>query len=58
MQQSTLRELIAPVRLFVMGQGDAHETRESRLFVGGVWRDEGEWPLARAVNTDYFRGAA
>ncbi|MEZ4561950.1 MAG: CocE/NonD family hydrolase [Thermomicrobiales bacterium] len=30
----------APIRLFVMGEN--------------VWRDEHEWPLARAVNTDYY----
>jgi len=30
----------APIRLFVMGED--------------VWRDEHEWPLARAVNTDYY----
>src|SRR5262249_1315288 len=30
----------APVRLFVMGES--------------VWRDEEEWPLARAIETDFF----
>ena len=30
----------APIRVFVMGED--------------VWRDEQEWPLARAVNTDYY----
>ena len=30
----------APISLFVMGED--------------VWRDEQEWPLARAVNTDYY----
>ena len=43
-----------PVRLFVMGSGEPYKTKESRLFVGGVWRDEREWPLSRAVNTEYF----
>lgn len=43
-----------PVRLFVMGGGDAHKTPEGRLFVGGVWRDEREWPLARTVYTPYY----
>src|SRR5437588_11875176 len=33
-----LRE--APIKLFVMG--------------ANVWRDEQEWPLARAVNTRYY----
>lgn len=32
--------LRAPVRLYVMGEG--------------VWRDEHEWPLARAVTTSYY----
>ena len=44
----------APVRLFVMGGGEPHKTPEGRLFVGGRWRDEQEWPLARAVNTSYY----
>src|SRR6516225_3724242 len=44
----------APVRIFVMGGGDGHKTPEGRLFVGGHWRDEQEWPLARTVNTPYY----
>ena len=43
-----------PVRIFVMGGGDAHKTPEGRLFVGGHWRNENEWPLARAVSTPYY----
>ena len=43
----------APVRVFVMGGGDAHKTPEGRVFVGGRWRDEREWPLARAVPTAF-----
>ena len=43
----------APVRVFVMGGGDAHKTPEGRVFVGGRWRDEREWPIARAVPTDF-----
>jgi hypothetical protein len=43
-----------PVRLFVMGGGDAHKTPEERLFVGGTWRDEHEWPLARTTYTPYY----
>jgi len=43
-----------PVRIFVMGGGDAHKTPEGRLFVGGSWRDENEWPLSRAVDTAYY----
>ena len=43
-----------PVRIYVMGGGDAHKTREGRLFVGGHWRDEQEWPLARTTPTPYY----
>jgi hypothetical protein len=43
-----------PVRIFVMGGGDAHKTPEGRIFVGGHWREEREWPLARAVSTPYY----
>jgi uncharacterized protein len=44
----------APVRIYVMGGGDAHKTPEGRLFVGGAWRDEQEWPLARTIPTPYY----
>jgi hypothetical protein len=44
----------APVRLYVMGGGDAHKTPEGRVFVGGRWRDEKEWPLTRARATAYY----
>lgn len=44
----------APVRIFVMGGGDAHKTPEGRLFVGGHWREEREWPLTRAVANPYY----
>ena len=43
-----------PVRLYVMGGGDAHKTPEGRLFVGGHWRDEQEWPLARTTATPFY----
>jgi putative CocE/NonD family hydrolase len=43
-----------PVRIFVMGGGDAHKTPEGRIFVGGHWRDEPEWPPARAAVTPYY----
>jgi putative CocE/NonD family hydrolase len=36
------------VRIFVMGTGDGHRDEKGRLFHGGSWRDENEWPLARA----------
>ena len=44
----------APVRIYVMGGGDAHRTPEGRLFVGGRWRDEQEWPLARTAYTPWY----
>jgi putative CocE/NonD family hydrolase len=44
----------APVRIFVMGAGEPHKTPQGRLFVGGRWRDEHEWPPARAVSTPYY----
>lgn len=37
----------APIRLFVMGGGGGHRAANGRLFHGGGWRDEHEWPLAR-----------
>jgi uncharacterized protein len=43
-----------PVRIFVMGGGDAHKTPEGRIFVGGHWRNENEWPLTRAKETPYY----
>ena len=47
-----------PVRIYVMGGGDAHKTADGRVFVGGHWRDEQEWPLARAKLTPYFLHAS
>jgi putative CocE/NonD family hydrolase len=43
-----------PVRIYVMGGGDAHRTPEGRIFVGGHWRNETEWPLARTLYTPYY----
>ena len=43
-----------PVRIFVMGGGDGHRTPEGRLYVGGHWREENEWPLERAKATPYY----
>lgn len=43
-----------PVRIFVMGGGDAHKTPEGRIFVGGYWREEREWPPARTSSTPYY----
>jgi putative CocE/NonD family hydrolase len=44
----------APVRVYVMGSGEPRKTRDGRLFVGGRWRDEQEWPLARTAHTPYY----
>jgi putative CocE/NonD family hydrolase len=43
-----------PVRIYVMGGGDGHKTPEGRVFVGGHWRNEQEWPLARTRYTQYY----
>ncbi|HWB00119.1 MAG TPA: CocE/NonD family hydrolase [Pirellulales bacterium] len=43
-----------PVRIFVMGTGDGHRTKDGHLHHGGQWRDEQEWPLKRAVPTKYY----
>jgi len=43
-----------PVRIFVMGGGDGHRTPEGRLYHGGRWRSEWEWPPARRTETPYF----
>src|SRR5581483_4415854 len=43
-----------PVRIFVMGGGSGRRTQLGKLDHGGRWRDEQEWPLARAVPTAYY----
>ena len=43
-----------PVRIFVMGGGSGRRNSEHRLDHGGRWRQEREWPLARATNTPYY----
>jgi putative CocE/NonD family hydrolase len=42
------------VRIFVMGSGDGRKDDQGRLVHGGYWRNEHEWPLARAVPTKFF----
>ena len=44
----------APIRLFVMGGGSGAKDRNGRLMHGGRWRDELEWPLARAIDTTLY----
>ena len=43
-----------PLRIFVMGGGDGHRTPEGRLYHGGRWRSEQEWPLDRTAYTNYY----
>jgi uncharacterized protein len=43
----------APVKIFVMGGGSGRRTEAGKLDHGGVWRDEQEWPLARAIPTTF-----
>ena len=43
-----------PVRIFVMGGGSGRKTPQGKLDHGGRWRDEDEWPLARAEATAYY----
>ena len=43
----------APVRIFVMGGGSGRRLPSGRLDHGGHWRDEYEWPLARARPTPF-----
>lgn len=45
------------VRIFVMGTGDGRKDEKGRLNHGGYWRDEHEWPPARAVPTSYYFAA-
>jgi putative CocE/NonD family hydrolase len=42
-----------PVRIFVMGAGDGHKTDKGRLYHGGVWRNENEWPLSRTQSQNW-----
>lgn len=43
-----------PVRIFVMGGGDGHRTEDDRIYHGGKWRDESEWPLTKTLYTPYY----
>ena len=47
-------EADGPIRIFVMGGGDGHRTPEGRLFHGGAWRMEQEWPPARVRFTPHY----
>src|SRR5207245_4843104 len=43
-----------PVKLFIMGGGDGHKSRDGRLQHGGRWRKEQSFPLARTEFTPYY----
>lgn len=43
-----------PARLFVGGTGDGHKTEDGKLFHGGYWRDEADYPIPDAVDTPYY----
>ena len=42
------------VKIFVMGGGTGVRDAAGRIAHGGSWRDESEWPLARAIPTAFF----
>ena len=44
------------VRIFVMGSGSGGKDKEGHLDHGGFWRDEQEWPLARARAAKWYLG--
>ena len=43
-----------PVRIFIMGGGGGYRAKDGKLYHGGHWRDENEWPLARTQYTPYY----
>ena len=43
----------APIRIFVMGGGSGRKSALGKLDHGGRWREEHEWPLARAREVVY-----
>lgn len=43
-----------PVQIFVMGGGDGRRTINGKMFHGGRWRTEKEWPLTRTVPTTLY----
>jgi len=42
------------VEIFIMGGGGGERTSAGRLFHGGRWRNEKEWPLARTEYTPFY----
>jgi uncharacterized protein len=45
-----------PVRLFVMGPGDGSRSREGRLWRGGAWRGERQFPPPGVADIAYYLG--
>ena len=43
-----------PVRLFVMGSGDGHKMDSGKLYHGGYWRDEADYPLPQAKPIKFY----
>ena len=44
----------APIKIFVMGSGDGHKTKDGRIFHGGYWREETQWPLKDTNFIHYY----
>jgi putative CocE/NonD family hydrolase len=42
------------IKLFIMGTGDGHKDENGRLFHGGYWRTEENWPLSDTQFADYY----
>jgi hypothetical protein len=47
-------EVEPAVRIFVMGTGDGHKDKNSRLFHGGYWKTGEKWPLPNTEFTKYY----
>ena len=45
---------VAPARIFVMGGGSGRRIASGRMDHGGEWRDEQEWPPARAETRSWY----
>jgi len=42
------------IKLFIMGTGDGRKDQNGRLFHGGYWRTEANWPLPDTRFTNYY----
>lgn len=42
------------IKLFIMGTGDGHKDENGRLYHGGFWRTEENWPIPRTQFTNYY----